>query len=54
VLPGGRRLRTLHDAAAYITGLSKNESALAEWQAAIEALMLVADRGDPPCLLGSA
>jgi hypothetical protein len=46
-LPGGRTLRTLHDAATYITGLPKKESALPEWQAAIEALMLVADRGGP-------
>jgi hypothetical protein len=46
-LPGGRTLLTLHDAATYITGLPKKESALAEWQAAIEALMLVADRGGP-------
>ena len=53
-LPGGRTLRTLHDAATYITGLPKKEAALPEWQAAIEALMLVADRGGLPCLLGSA
>ena len=46
-LPGGRTLRTLHDAATYITGLPKKEAALPEWQAAIEALMLVADRGGP-------
>ncbi|SHH20172.1 hypothetical protein SAMN05443248_4045 [Bradyrhizobium erythrophlei] len=46
-LPGGRTLRTLHDAANYITGLPKKEAALPEWQAAIEALMLVADRGGP-------
>jgi hypothetical protein len=47
LLPGGRTLRTLHDAATYITGLPKKEAALPEWQAAIEALMLVADRGGP-------
>jgi hypothetical protein len=46
-LPGGRTLLTLHNAATYITGLSKKEAALSEWQAAIEALMLVADRGGP-------
>jgi hypothetical protein len=49
-LPGGRTLRTLHDAATYITRLPKKESALPEWQAAIEALMLVADRGGPTML----
>jgi hypothetical protein len=37
----------LHDAATYINGLPKKETALAEWQTAIEALMLVADRGGP-------
>ena len=37
----GRTLVTLHDAATYITGLPKKESALSEWQAAIEALMVV-------------
>jgi hypothetical protein len=46
-LPGGRTLRTLHDAATYVTGLPKKEAALPEWQAAIEALMAVADRGGP-------
>ena len=40
-LPSGRRLVTLHDAATYITSLPKNGSGLPEWQAAIEALMLV-------------
>jgi hypothetical protein len=37
----------LRDAAAYITALPKKESALPEWQAAIEALMLVVDLGGP-------
>ena len=40
---------TLRDAATYITALSKKEGALPEWQAAIEALMLVA-RGGPTML----
>jgi hypothetical protein len=47
ILLGSPTLRTLHDAATYITGLPKKEAALPEWQAAIEALMLVADRGGP-------
>ena len=47
VLPEGEKLRTLRDAATYITGLPKKEAALPEWQAAIEALMLVADLGGP-------
>jgi hypothetical protein len=36
-LPDGRRLVVLRDAANYITALAKEESALPEWQAAIEA-----------------
>ena len=47
VLPEGEKLRTLRDAATYVTGLPKKESAQPEWQAAIEALILVADRGGP-------
>jgi hypothetical protein len=47
----GRTLRTLHDAATYITGRPKKESALPDWQAAIEALMLVANRGGPTRLV---
>jgi hypothetical protein len=48
VLPD-RKLITLRDAADYITGLPKKESALPEWQTAIKALMLVA-RGGPTML----
>jgi hypothetical protein len=43
----GRGLVTLRDAASYITDLPKTESALPEWQAAIEALMLVVEHGGP-------
>jgi hypothetical protein len=45
-LPDGRKLLTLKDAADYITGLPKKESALPEWQTAIEVLLLVS-RGGP-------
>jgi hypothetical protein len=45
VLPEGEKLRTLRDAATYVTGLPKKEAALPEWQAAIEAIIL--DRGGP-------
>jgi hypothetical protein len=45
-LPAGRKLVTLRDAADYITRLPKKESALPEWQTAIEVLMLVS-RGGP-------
>jgi hypothetical protein len=47
-LSDGRALVTLHDAATYITGLPKKEVALPEWQAAIEALMLVVEQNGPP------
>jgi hypothetical protein len=43
--PGGKKLVTLRDAATYITALPDEESHLPEWQAAIEALMLVARSG---------
>jgi hypothetical protein len=46
-LPDGRTLTTLHDAATYVTGLPKKEAALPEWQAAIEALMLVVEQAGP-------
>jgi hypothetical protein len=45
VLPDGKSLHTLRDAADYITGLPKEQSDLAPWQIAIEALMLVARSG---------
>ena len=48
-LPKGRQLVTLKDAADYIMKLPKKESDLPEWQAAIEALMLVS-RGGPTML----
>jgi hypothetical protein len=43
-LPGGRKLVTLCDAAHYITNLPKAEHDAKEWQAAMEALLLVAER----------
>jgi hypothetical protein len=46
-LPDGRTLVTLHDAATYVTTLPAKESAPPEWQAAIEALMLVVELGGP-------
>jgi hypothetical protein len=46
-LPDGRTLVSLHDAANFITALSKEEVALPEWQAAIEALMLVVEQKRP-------
>jgi hypothetical protein len=46
-LPKGKQLLTLQDAAAYIMALPKKEADTAECQAAIEALMLVAESGGP-------
>lgn len=46
-LPDGRQLLALKDAANYITKLPNKESDLAEWQVAIEALMLCSRGGDP-------
>jgi hypothetical protein len=49
-LPKGRQLLTLKDAGAYITKLPKAEHEAAEWQAAMEALILVATSGGPTVL----
>jgi hypothetical protein len=46
-LPRGRYLITPEDAGNYITKLPKAEHEAAEWQAAMEALILVATLGGP-------
>jgi hypothetical protein len=46
-LPDGRKLVTLRDAANYVTALPEKEATAPEWQAAIEALMLVVELGGP-------
>jgi hypothetical protein len=46
-LPRGRRLITFEDAGRYVTKLPKAEHEAAEWQAAMEALILVATSGGP-------
>ena len=46
-LPRGRQLVTLEDAAGYIMKLPKAEQNLGEWQAAIECLILVAEKNGP-------
>jgi hypothetical protein len=51
VLPDGRKLVTLLDAATYAAKLPKKEAGSAEWQAAIESLMLVAEL-DGPTMFG--
>ena len=44
----GKTLRTLRDAAQYITKLPKAEHDADEWQAAMRALLLVAEQDGPP------
>jgi hypothetical protein len=46
-LPDGRQLVTLQDAGTYITTLPEAEHTTPQWQAAMEALMLVATLGGP-------
>jgi hypothetical protein len=46
-LPRGRQLVTLKDAANYIQKLPKAERDLEEWQAAVEALLLVVELNGP-------
>jgi hypothetical protein len=46
-LPRGRQLVTLKHAAEYIQKLPKVEQHLEEWQAAVEALLLVVELDGP-------
>ena len=46
-LPAGRTLVTLQDACKHVTKLPKAEHEAAEWQAAMEALILAATLGGP-------
>jgi hypothetical protein len=46
-LPRGRQLVTLREAASYVMALPKAEHDADEWQAAMEALLLVAEHGGP-------
>ncbi|MDH2402012.1 hypothetical protein QCM77_18905 [Bradyrhizobium sp. SSUT18] len=46
-LPGRKPLRTLLQAGEYIAALPKKEHAAPEWRAAMEALLLVVERGGP-------
>ncbi|MGY4503130.1 hypothetical protein ACVWYH_007087 [Bradyrhizobium sp. GM24.11] len=46
-LPDGRLLVTLRAAGEYIAALPKKEHLAPEWQAAMEALILVAEGGGP-------
>jgi hypothetical protein len=46
-LPRGRQLVTLEDAAKYIQKLPAAEQQIAEWQAAVEAMLLVVELNGP-------
>jgi hypothetical protein len=46
----GREVVTFEDAGTYITKLPKAEHEAPEWQAAAEALLLVATKGGPTTL----
>jgi hypothetical protein len=52
ILPTGRKLITLRDAALYITKLPKAEHDAPEWQAAMQALLLVAEHDGPTMFAG--
>jgi hypothetical protein len=50
-LARGRQLVTLRDAARYIQKLPKVEQQIAEWQTAIEVLILVAESSGGPTMM---
>jgi hypothetical protein len=50
VLPNGRKLVTLRDAALYITKLPKAEQQVPEWQAAAKVLLLIGEHGGDPMM----
>ncbi|WP_049823926.1 hypothetical protein [Bradyrhizobium sp. WSM2254] len=47
ILPDGRKLVTLRDAATYITEPPKADHNADEWQTAMETMLLVAERDGP-------
>ena len=49
-LPNSGELRTLRDAGNFIAGLPKREHDAPEWQAAMQALLLVVEHGGDPML----
>ena len=54
ILDGRKPLVTLRDAAHYITKPPKAEHDAEEWQAGMQALLLVAQKASPRCSLASA
>ena len=53
ILPNGRKLVTLRDTALYITKLPKAEHDADEWQAAMQALLLIQNTTGQRCSPGS-
>jgi hypothetical protein len=47
VLPDGRQIITLEDAAMYVQKLPRAEQQLEEWQAAVEAMLAVVEHTGP-------
>jgi hypothetical protein len=54
ILPDGRKLRTLRDAATYVTSLPKKEHDAEEWRTATSVLLLVAEQDGPEMMAGIA
>ena len=54
ILPDGRKLLTYRNAAEYITALPKAEQDAADWQIAMETVLLIAERNAPERLAGIA
>jgi hypothetical protein len=50
ILPDGRKLLTYRDAAEYIAALPQAEHDEADWQVAMETLVLAAERNGPEML----
>jgi hypothetical protein len=50
ILPDGRKLLTYRDAAEYINAQPKAEHDKADWQVAMETLLLVTERDGPEML----
>ena len=50
LLADGRKLRTIRDAANYVTRLPKAEQLAVQWQATAEVLMLIGEHGGDPMM----
>jgi hypothetical protein len=50
LLADGRKLRTIREAAMYVTSLPKADQLATEWQTAAELLMLIGEHGGDPMM----